>query len=130
MEFMKRNAGYSLLDCMRNNILDKIKVTPITEYLNNYRQNWLQHVKRMDRARIPKHVLICPHWTVTARKTEDKMVGDCKARSTRTSLLDSLPVSLQVKRYPVKATLHSSFLSVLVEGFPSVLKRCLPTTTY
>jgi hypothetical protein len=35
---------------MRNkHILDKIKVTPLTEYIKNYRQNWLQHVKRMDR---------------------------------------------------------------------------------
>jgi hypothetical protein len=22
-----------------------MKVTPVTEYVNNYRQNWLQHVK-------------------------------------------------------------------------------------
>jgi hypothetical protein len=54
-----RTAGYSLLDhkTMRNEyILDKIKVTPITEYVNNYKQNWLQHVKRMDRARIPKQM--------------------------------------------------------------------------
>jgi hypothetical protein len=33
-----------------------LEVTPITEYVNNYRQNWLQHVKRRDRARIPKQV--------------------------------------------------------------------------
>jgi hypothetical protein len=52
-----------------------MKVTPITEYVNNYRQNWLQHVKRMDRARIPINVSIWPLWT-TARKTEEKMVGD------------------------------------------------------
>jgi hypothetical protein len=52
-----RTAGYSLLDHMRNkHILDKMKVTPITEYVTNYRQNWLQHVKRMDRARIPKQI--------------------------------------------------------------------------
>jgi hypothetical protein len=42
---------------MRNKyILDKMQVTPITEYVNNYRQNWLQHVKRMDRERIPKQM--------------------------------------------------------------------------
>jgi hypothetical protein len=57
MKFMRRTAGYSLLDHTRNKlILDKMKVTPITEYVNNYRQNWLQHVKRMDRARIPKQM--------------------------------------------------------------------------
>jgi hypothetical protein len=42
---------------MRNkHILDNMKVTPITEYVNKHRQNWLQHVKRMNRARIPKQM--------------------------------------------------------------------------
>jgi hypothetical protein len=50
-------AGYSVLDHVRNeHILDKMKVTPITEYVNNYRQNWLQHVQKMDRDRIPKQI--------------------------------------------------------------------------
>jgi hypothetical protein len=57
MKFMRRTAGYSLLDQMRNKyVLDKMKVTPITEYVNKYRQNWLQHGKRMDRARVPKQM--------------------------------------------------------------------------
>jgi hypothetical protein len=47
------------------------------------------------------------------------------SRFTRTSLLDSLRavLSLQVKRYPVKATHHSSFLSILLEEFPSVVEK-------
>jgi hypothetical protein len=54
---MRRTGGYSLSDHTRNeHILDKMKVTKITEYVNNYRQNWLQHLKRMDRARIPKQM--------------------------------------------------------------------------
>jgi hypothetical protein len=45
MKFTRRTAGYSLLDYMRNeHILGKTKSTPITEYVNNYRQIWLQHV--------------------------------------------------------------------------------------
>jgi hypothetical protein len=32
-------------------------------------------------------------------------------------------LSLQVKRYPVKATYHSSFLSSLLEEFPSVVEK-------
>jgi hypothetical protein len=53
MKFI-RTAGYSLLDHMRNeHILDKMKVTP-TEYVKKNGQTWLQHVKRMDTARIPK----------------------------------------------------------------------------
>jgi hypothetical protein len=60
MKLMRRTAGYSLFDRMRNkHILDKMKVTPVTEYVNKYRQNWLQHVKRMVRARIAKQTLQC-----------------------------------------------------------------------
>jgi hypothetical protein len=40
MEFMRRTAGYSLSDHMSDkHISDKIKVTPLTEYVNNHRQN-------------------------------------------------------------------------------------------
>jgi hypothetical protein len=28
----------------------------VTGYVNNYRQNWLQQVKRIDKARIPKQM--------------------------------------------------------------------------
>jgi hypothetical protein len=54
MKFI-RTAGYSLLDLTRNeHILDKMKVTPVTEYVNCHRQKYLQHVKRMDS--IPKQM--------------------------------------------------------------------------
>jgi hypothetical protein len=55
MKCMRRTADYSVRPHEKH-ILVKMKVTPITEYVNNYRQNWLQHVKRRDRARIPKQV--------------------------------------------------------------------------
>jgi hypothetical protein len=38
-----------------------MNATPITEYVNNYRLNWLQNIKRMDRARIPKHIFRYTH---------------------------------------------------------------------
>jgi hypothetical protein len=52
MKFMRITAGYSLLD----RTLDKMEATPVTEYVNNYRQNRLQHVKIMSIARIQKHI--------------------------------------------------------------------------
>jgi hypothetical protein len=55
IKVMRRTAGYSVLEHMRNkHILDKNEIQPVTEYVNIYRHNWLQHVKRMDRARIKK----------------------------------------------------------------------------
>jgi hypothetical protein len=54
-----------------------MEVTPVTEYINNCIQNLLQHVKRMDRVRIPHKCFDMPHWTTIARKTEEEMVGGC-----------------------------------------------------
>jgi hypothetical protein len=52
-------------------------IPPVAEYVNNYRQNWSQHVKRMDIAGIQKRIFRCaPNMTTTARKTDGNMVGD------------------------------------------------------
>jgi hypothetical protein len=60
MKFITRNAVYYLLNHMRNeHILDEIKVSPITEHVNNCRHTFLQHVNRMDRARNPKQIVLC-----------------------------------------------------------------------
>jgi hypothetical protein len=42
---------------MRNkHILDKMKAMSIIDDVNNYRQSWLQHIKRMDSVMIPKQI--------------------------------------------------------------------------
>jgi hypothetical protein len=58
---------YSVLHHMRNeHILDKIKAMQVTEYANNnYRQDWLQYVKRMLRARIPTQIF---RYVLTGRR--------------------------------------------------------------
>ncbi|KAJ4434296.1 hypothetical protein ANN_22848 [Periplaneta americana] len=63
MRFLRRTAGYSLLDHKRNELITKeLKITPIYEYLNHYRQKWLNHVNRMDRSRLPTQILrYIPH---------------------------------------------------------------------
>ncbi|KAJ4445670.1 hypothetical protein ANN_12354 [Periplaneta americana] len=63
MRFLRRTAGYSLLDHKRNELITKeLKITPIYEHLNHYRQKWLNHVNRMDRSRLPTQILrYIPH---------------------------------------------------------------------
>lgn len=63
MRFLRRTAGYSLLDHKRNELITKeLKITPIYEHLNHYRQKWLNHVNRMDRSRLPRQILrYIPH---------------------------------------------------------------------
>jgi hypothetical protein len=75
MKFI-RTARYSPLGHTRNeHIMDKLEVTPITEYVN-YRQIWLQRKKNGQSQDSKTKFSTCPHWTTTARKTEEKMAGD------------------------------------------------------
>jgi hypothetical protein len=74
MKYMRRTAGCSLLDHMRNeHILDKMKVTPVTEYVNQTKLA-TTCVKNGQSQYSKPNVLICPCWTATARKTKEKMV--------------------------------------------------------
>jgi len=58
MKYLRRTAGYTLLDHKRNEeILEKLHVTPLEEKLCTYRHNWFQHVHRMEDNRLPKQLL-------------------------------------------------------------------------
>jgi hypothetical protein len=74
---MVRTSGYSLIDHTRNeHSLDKMKVTPITEYVNKYRK-LVTTCKENGQSQYSKtNVSICLHWTTTVRKAEEKMFGD------------------------------------------------------
>ncbi|KAJ4446195.1 hypothetical protein ANN_12889 [Periplaneta americana] len=55
MRFLRRTAGYSLLDHKRNELITKsLKIIAVYENFNHYRQKWLNHVNRMDRSRLSK----------------------------------------------------------------------------
>lgn len=61
MRFMRRTAGYTRWDHKRNDeILQQLKIESIHSYLNLQRQNWLNHINRMERTRIPRQIL---HYT-------------------------------------------------------------------
>jgi hypothetical protein len=48
MKYLRRTAGYTLLDHKRKEtILEELHVTPLDEKLSTYRHNWFQHVHRM-----------------------------------------------------------------------------------
>ncbi|KAJ4438692.1 hypothetical protein ANN_14639 [Periplaneta americana] len=58
MRFMRKTAGYSLLDHHRNvEILKKLKIDSTVHYLQQYRLQWQTHAKRMDRSRWPRQIL-------------------------------------------------------------------------
>ena len=52
MKYMRRTAGYTWTDYKTNTEITKeLKITPI---LDKYKRNWIQHVNRMSRNRLPR----------------------------------------------------------------------------
>jgi len=55
MKYMRRTAGYIWTDYKTNaQIAKELKITPILDKLLEYERNWLQHVNRMPRNRLPR----------------------------------------------------------------------------
>jgi len=52
---MRRTAGYTWTDYKTNaQIAKDLKITPILDKLLEYKRNWIQHVKRIPRNRLPR----------------------------------------------------------------------------
>jgi len=55
MKYMRRTAGYTWTDYKTNTqITNKLKITPIVDKLLEYKRNWIKHVNRMSRNRLPR----------------------------------------------------------------------------
>jgi hypothetical protein len=55
MKYMRRTAGYTWTDCKTNTqIAKELKLTPILDKLLEYKRNWIQHVNRMPRNKLPR----------------------------------------------------------------------------
>jgi hypothetical protein len=58
MKFLRKSAGYSLLDYKINELItEEPKIKPTAEYLQRYRRNWLHHMNRMDCSKLPRQML-------------------------------------------------------------------------
>jgi len=55
MKCMRRTAGYTWTDYKTNaQIAKELKITSILDKLLEYKRNWIQHVNRMPRHRLPR----------------------------------------------------------------------------
>ena len=55
MIYMRRTAGYTWAEYKTNTqIAKELKITPILDKLLEYKGNWIQHVNRMTRSRLPR----------------------------------------------------------------------------
>jgi len=66
MKYMRRTAGYTRTDYKTNKqIAKELKITPIWDKLLEYKRNWIQHVNRMPRNRLPG---VIKHYSPTGRR--------------------------------------------------------------
>jgi hypothetical protein len=65
MKYM-RTAGYTWTDYKSNTQITKeLKITPILGKLLEYKANWIQHVNRLPRNRLPR---VMKHHSLTGRR--------------------------------------------------------------
>jgi hypothetical protein len=70
MKYMRRTAGYTWTDYKTNiQIAKELKITPILDKLLEYKRNWLQHVNRMPRNRLPR---VMKHYSPTGRRNHGR----------------------------------------------------------
>jgi hypothetical protein len=70
MQYMRRTAGYIWTDCKTNTqIAKELKLTQILDKLLEYKRNWIQHVNRMPRNRLPR---VMKHYCVTGRRNHGR----------------------------------------------------------
>ena len=58
MRFLRSVTGYTRMDKIRGGIIRKeLEISGIQDVRLKYRQNWINHLERMDNTRLPKHAL-------------------------------------------------------------------------
>jgi hypothetical protein len=58
MCFLRSNKGYTRLDKIRSKVITKaLKISAIQDVKSKYKENWTNHLERMDNTRLPKHDL-------------------------------------------------------------------------
>jgi hypothetical protein len=58
MRFVRSVKGYTRLDKIRSEVIWKeLEISGIQDVIAKYKQNWINHLERMDNTRIPKHAL-------------------------------------------------------------------------
>ena len=67
---MRRTAGYTWTDYKTNaRIAKDLKIAPILYKLLEYKRNWIQHVNRMARNRLPR---VMKHYSPAGRKNHGR----------------------------------------------------------
>ena len=58
MRFLRSVKGYTRLDKIRSGVTRKeLEISGIQDVRSKHKQNWINHLERMDNTRLPKHAL-------------------------------------------------------------------------
>jgi len=58
MHFLRSVTGYTRLDKIRSEVIRKeLEISGIQDVKLKYKQNWINHLERMDNTSLPKHAL-------------------------------------------------------------------------
>jgi len=58
MRFLRNVTGYTRLDKIRSEVIRKeLQISGIQDVRLKYKQNWINHLERMDNTILPKHAL-------------------------------------------------------------------------
>src|SRR5215469_18424506 len=68
MKYTRRTTGYSWTD-YNTHIAKELKITPVLDKLLEYKRNWIQHVNRMPRNRLPR---VMKHYSPTGRRNHGR----------------------------------------------------------
>ena len=58
MRFLRSVKGYTRLDRIRSEVVRKeLEISGIQDVRSKHKQNWINHLERMENTRLPKHAL-------------------------------------------------------------------------
>jgi hypothetical protein len=57
MRFLRSVKGYTRLDKIRSEVIKRLEISGIQVVSTEHKQNWINHIERMDNTRLPKHAL-------------------------------------------------------------------------
>ena len=70
MKYMRRTTGYTWIDYKTNvHIAKELEITLVLDKLLEYKRNWIQHVNRMPRDRLPR---LMKHYSPTGRRNHGR----------------------------------------------------------
>jgi len=70
MKYMRRTAGYTWADYKTNSHMAKeLEIPPVLDKLLEYKRNWIQHVNRMPRDRLPR---IMKHYSPIGKRNRGR----------------------------------------------------------